>query len=124
MKKKILSLLVFSLVFSSLLIGSSALSAPKKPIPKLNVKKLNMTVGSNYQLRVYNLKKKQKATYTSSNPTVISFEKEGASTKYTTINALSVGSSVITATVKKGSKTIRVLKCKVKVCPSAVGIKF
>ena len=124
MKKVGVLFLSLALLLSACLFveGPSAQAAIKKP--RLNVKKLNMTVGSNYQLRVYNLKKKQKATYTSSNPTVISFEKEGASTKYTTINALSVGSSVITATVKKGSKTIRVMKCRVKACPSAVGIKF
>lgn len=38
--------------------------------PKLNMKKLNMTVGSTFSLRVYNAKKKQKITFTSSKPSV------------------------------------------------------
>lgn len=124
MKKKILSLLVFSLVFSSLLIGSSALSAPKKPIPKLNVKKLNMTVGSTFQIRVYNLKKNQKVTYTSSRSDTAAVTTEYTNGKRAHITAFAIGSTTITATVYNGKKKGRSLKCKVKVSPNAVGLKF
>ena len=124
MKKIRVLFLSIALILSACFTGEQISSQAAVKKPKLNVKKLNMTVGSTYQLRVYNLTKKQKATYASSNPSVVSFEKESASTKYATIKALSIGSSVIKITIKKGNKVIRVLKCKVRVCPSAVGIKF
>ena len=74
MKKKVALLLVFALVFSSFFSGSAALAAPQKMKHKLNVKKLNMTVGSTFQVRVYNMKKRQKVTYSASKPDItISF---------------------------------------------------
>lgn len=124
MKKIGVLFLSLALILSACFTGKQISSQAAVKKPKLNVKKLNMTVASTYQLRVYNLTKKQKATYVSSNPSVVSFEKESASTKFTTIKALSVGSSVIRATIKRGNRVIKVLKCKVRVSPSAVGIKF
>lgn len=124
MRKKVTLLLAIALVITSSLLplGSVAQAAPKKI--KFNVKKLNLTVGSNYQLRVYNLKKKQKVTFSSSNPEVVSLQENTATQKKITAKAISVGSSTIVATVKKGKKTCKTLKCKIKVSPSAVGIKF
>ena len=124
MKKKVALLLAFALVFSSIFSGTSALAAPQKSKPKLNVKKLNMTVGSTFQIRVYNMKKKQKVTYTTSKPDIITIKADPTNAKRASITALSVGSATITVTVRKGKKTIRTLKCKVKVSPNAVGIKF
>lgn len=122
MKKKVALLLAFALVFSFVFSENAALAAPKKP--KLNVKKLNMTVGGTFQIRLYNLKKKQKVTYASSDIEVATVKADSSNKKRAVISALSVGSSTITATVKKGKKVVRTLKCKVKVSPSAVSIKF
>lgn len=124
MKKKVALLLAFALVFSSFFSGSTALAAPQKAKHKLNVKKLNMTVGSTFQIRVYNMKKKHKVTYSSSKPDVITIKADATNVKRANITALSVGSATITVTVRKGKKTLRTLKCKVKVSPNAVGIKF
>lgn len=124
MKKKLTLLLAIVLIVSSSILPTDtvAQAAPKKI--KFNVKKLNLTVGSNFQLRVYNLKKKQKVTFSSSNPEVVSLQETTTTQKKVTVNALSTGSSIISATAKRGKKIIKVLKCRIKVSPSAVGIKF
>lgn len=83
-----------------------------------------MTVGSVFQMRVYNMQKKHKVTYVSSKPAVATVKAETTNGKRASISALSVGSSTITATIRKGRKHIRTLKCKIKVSPNAVGIKF
>ena len=124
MKKKVALLLVLALVFSSFFSGSAALAAPQKMKHKLNVKKLNMTVGSTFQVRVYNMKKRQKVTYSASKPDIITIKADATNTKRASITALSVGSATVTATIRKGKKTLRTLKCKIKVSPNAVGIKF
>lgn len=122
MKKKVALLLAFALVFSFVFSGNTVWAASKKP--KLNVKKLNMTVGGTFQIRVYNMKKKYKVTYVSSNVDVATVKADSFNKKRANISALSVGSSTITVTVKKAKKVVRTLKCKVKVSPSAVSIKF
>lgn len=124
MKKKFTSLLVFVLVFSFLLPAFPSLAAAKKSKPKLNIKKLNMTVGSTFQIRIYNAKKKHKITYVSSKPNVASVKADSLNSRRASVSAVAVGSSVITATIKKGSKVVRTLKCRVRVSPNAVCIKF
>lgn len=125
MKKKISLLLAFVLIFSfavSLFDSTITNAAAKKP--KLNIKKLNMTLNSTFTLRTYNLKKKQKVTYVSSNPNIATVEAKGKSGKKVTVTVVSVGKCTVSATVKKGKKVVRRLKCKIKVSPSAISIKF
>lgn len=122
MKKKFTSLLVFVLIFSMILPAGTSFAATKKT--KLNIKKLNMTVGSTFSLRVYNAKKKQKITFTSSKPSIATVKTDFPNARYTNVSALAVGSSVITVTVKKRKKVVRTLKCRVRVSPNAVSIKF
>lgn len=83
-----------------------------------------MTLGNEFRLRVYNLKKRQKVTYTSSNEQVISVNNVTPRGKNATITALSTGSATISATVKKAKKVVRKLKCRIKVSPNAFSIKF
>jgi len=122
MKKKFTSLLVFVLLISMVLPAGTSFAAGKKP--KLNMKKLNMTVGSTFSLRVYNAKRKQKITFTSSKPSIATVKTETQNARYASVSALAIGSSVITVTVKKGKKVVRNLKCRVRVSPNAVSIKF
>ncbi len=124
MKKKVACLLIFALTFGSLISCGTTQAASHKSKPKLNVKKLNMTVGSTFQIRVYNTKKKQKVTYTVSKPNILSLKQDTVNPKRASITALSVGSATITVTIRKKKKAPRNLKCKVKVSPNAVGIKF
>jgi len=122
MKKKFTSLLVFVLLISLVLPAGTSYAAVKKP--KLNMKKLNMTVGSTFSLRVYNAKKKQKITFTSSKPSVATVKPDAVNVRCASVSALAVGSSVITVTVKRKKKVVRTLKCRVRVSPNAVSIKF
>lgn len=118
-------LLAFVLLLSSILIPhSSAQAATKKA--KLNVKKLNMTIGNEFRLRVYNLKKRRRVTYTSSNENVVSIKNVTPKGKCATISTLSIGTAVINATVynSKTNKIVRRLKCRVRVSPNAFSIKF
>lgn len=119
--RRLLALLL-TLSFSLALPPISLQAAVKKP--KLNIKKLEMAVGDTFQLRIYNMKKKQKATYVSSDPNVVSLEKNTANKKRVKITANAVGSANINVTIKKGQKTVRQLKCRIKVSPNAVSIKF
>ena len=122
MKKKFTSLLVFVLLISMVLPAGTSSAAGKKP--KLNMKKLNMTVGSTFSLRVYNAKRKHKITFTSSKPSIATVKTETQNARYASVSALAIGSSVITVTIKKGKKVVRNLKCRVRVSPNAVSIKF
>lgn len=124
MKRKVTLFLAIAFMITSTLSSFATVTyaAPKKL--KLNVKRLNLTVGSNYQLRIYNLKKRQKVSFSSSNPSVAFIEQNTASKKKITVKALTVCSTTIIATVKKKKKVAKILKCRIRVSPSAVGIKF
>ena len=100
----------------------SASAASKKP--RLNMKRLELTVGDSFQLRLYNMKKRYKATYKSSNEEVVSIGEITKKGKRALITANAMGAATIRVTVKKGMRVVKRLKCKVKVTPNAVGIKF
>ena len=123
--KSISARFVSFLLILSLAVGfmdNTAFAFAQKP--KLNVKKLNLTVNTDFNLRVYNLKKKQKVTFTSSAPKIVSVTTSKNSAKRATVKALSVGSAIINVTIRKNNQSVRRLKCKVKVTPNAIGIKF
>ncbi len=116
-------LLIFALFVCSLAFtGQPAQAAGKKA--KLNVKKLDMTMNSNFTLRVYNMKKKQKAAYTSSEETIATVSSQYSSGKRATIRARGIGTAIIYVSITKKKKTVRRLKCRVNVSPSGVSIKF
>lgn len=123
MKRKIALLLTFALLVSSIFLSSSNTNAASKK-PKLNIKKLNMTVGNDFRLRVYNLKKKQRVTYSSSNLSVVTVKSTAARGKRAIVKSQGIGSATITATIRKGKKINRRLKCRVKVSPTGICIKF
>ncbi len=124
MKQKVFLLLALALILSSALalVPTTSMAAAKKP--KLNMKKLEMTVGDTFQLRIYNLKKKQKVTFVSSNPNIVSVDPATLTKKRAKVKANAIGSATVNATVKKGKRTIRHLKCRIKVSPNAMSIKF
>lgn len=124
MKRKIALLLAFMLLLSSVFLSGDKVSVAASKKPKLNIKKLNMTVGNDFRLRVYNLKKKQKVSYFSSNPSVATVKSTASRGKHAVVKAQGIGSATITAVVKKGKKVNRKLKCRVKVSPTGICIKF
>lgn len=126
MKPKAALFLTFFLVtcMTVCLFCPVAEAAPKKPKPKLNIKKLEMTVGSDFVLRVYNLKKKQTVSFSTDNENIVSIESTVNGGKHACIRAQSIGKARIFARIYKGTKMIRMLKCKINVSPSGVSIKF
>ncbi len=123
--KKMPAILLSVLLSFSIALGLFDVTAFAAKKPKLNVSKLSLTVNTDFNLRVYNLKKKQKVTFTSADPQVVSLEPDAKSPKRVVVHAISVGSSVVTATVRKNNNdVVRKLKCKVKVSPTAISIKF
>lgn len=124
MKKKLTLFLAFSLIVCcfALTPASKADAAQKKP--KLNVKKLEMTLGESFHLRIYNMKKNQKATYVSSNPSLVSVKPVNAKTRKAVIKADAIGSSVIKVMIPRKKAKPFILKCRVTVSPGPVSIKF
>jgi len=123
LKKKATKFLAFVLVVCTaiLLCDTTTYAAQKRP--KLNIKKLNMTVGNTFCLRMYNVKKKHKVTFVTSNSDVVSLG-EQTSKKRIYIIAQNIGSATVTATVTKGKKIIRKQKCRIRVSPMGMSIKF
>jgi len=101
---------------------TTAVAASKKP--KLNVKTLNLTLTSSFNLRVYNLKKKMKVKYTSTDEDVVTVTSLNKRGKKARLEPEGVGTCTIIAQVLRGRKKIKRLKCNVTISPSAVSIKF
>lgn len=123
MKRKATKFLAFVLVLCTAILLCDTTCQAAKNRPKLNIKKLNMTVGSKFCLRVYNVKKKHKVTFTTSNADVASLETQ-KNRKRVYVIAESIGSATVTATVTKGKKIVRKQKCRIKVSPMGMSIKF
>ena len=124
MKRKFVLFLsaVFVLCTLSLANADTSLAAAKKP--KLNMKQLNLSLGGSFTLRVYNMNKKDKAAFASSDPSVVSVEASGSNTKRAVIRAKGIGSAKITVTIQRPKKKTVTRKCRVTVSPEAVSIKF
>lgn len=117
-------MLVFSLLLGCLTMAkANGVSAAQK-VPKLNVKKIYMTIGGDFQLRLYNMAKTYEAVYVSSNPSVVSVKSVATNDKKAVLKAVSVGSCNIKVTITGWKKKPQTLKCRVKVSPEAVSIKF
>ena len=90
---------------------------------KLNMSKKALVKGDSYTLRIYNTDKDQRIRVSVSDSDIVSVAKESR-TEYT-VTGESVGSCVITVTIKEGFNTsVATLKCKISVTPAAVTIKF
>lgn len=124
MKNKLKRLLICLLAAGISLVGTAPVSQAAAKRPRLNICNLNLTVSSQFRLRVYNLNKKMRVTYTSSDKKIADITVKAKKGKKATVTANSVGVCNITVTVKRGKKTVRRLNCKVTVTPSAVCVKF
>jgi hypothetical protein len=92
--------------------------------PKLNIKKLDMTLGNNFRLRVYNMKKKYKASFVSADPSLVSVDSVSSNTKKATLKAHGIGSANVTVNIQRPKKKTLTLTCRVKISPEAFTIKF
>lgn len=126
MNKRFLAFfLILSVLFSIFSLGnfeSNSMAASKRL--RINVNNINMTVGQTFKLRVYNMKKNYTAKYKASNPDLVRIEKNGKKGKLAKITALAVGKVTIKVTIKKKNKKKKTIKCRIKIGPTAVSIKF
>jgi len=116
--------LILVLCFSTCWIPSKQVSARRRA-PKLNVTKLKLVKTDDYKIRVYNLSKKEKAYFSTSNSDVVAITKVAKNTKKAYISANGVGSATIKVKIKNRRKvTIKRLKVRVNVTPTAISLKF
>lgn len=118
----------FTLILTSiiLILGFSPALPPAKAAqkPKLNVKKLDMTLGTSFQLKTYNMKKKYKITFRSLDDSIASIASADDQSRSAMIQAQGIGSTSIRVIVKRPKKEKLVLRCRIRVTPPAVSIKF
>lgn len=96
--------LVCMLIFNSVPKGIMAASKPK-----LNKKNVTLTVGTKYTLKVKNLPKNAKVTWTSSNKKRATVSKKGV------VTAKKAGTVTIRSKIKQSGKKTRKLTCKIKI---------
>ena len=103
-------------------IGSKSSAAVKAP--RMNLKILNLTKGDDFTLRIYNLSEEDSVSFKSTDTDVVTIDKVAPNTRSVTIIGKAVGKATIKAIVKRNKQTVATLKCKVKVTPVPVSIKF
>ncbi|KSV59109.1 Ig-like domain-containing protein [Acetivibrio ethanolgignens] len=89
---------------------------------RLNVNAFSLIIEDSYTLRLRNLEEGQKVTYKAEDSDIVSIKK--VSNKEAEITGDTVGTTTIIVTVKQAGKTVRTLKCKVKVGPPAQSVRF
>ena len=84
---------------------------------RLNLRTITLVNGKSFTLRVYNLEKDAKVSFKSADPEIASVNEDG------TFTANKVGSTTITATVRRGLNTTP-LACEVTIGPPAFSVKL
>ncbi|TAH70630.1 MAG: hypothetical protein EWM47_05295 [Anaerolineaceae bacterium] len=84
---------------------------------RLNLRTITLVNGKSFTLRVYNLEKDAKVSFKSADPEIASINEEG------TFTANKVGSTTITATVRRGLNTTPLI-CEVTIGPPAFSVKL
>lgn len=108
-QKRITSILVALAVVCTLIFNSVPKEVVASAKPVLNKKNVTMTVGTKYTLKVKNLPKKAKVTWTSLN------KKRAVVSKKGVVTAKKAGTVTIRSTIKKSGKKTRKLTCKIKI---------
>jgi hypothetical protein len=84
---------------------------------RLNLRTITLVNGKSFALKVYNLEKDAKVSFKSANPEIASVSEDG------TFTANKVGSTTITATVRRGTIPTP-LTCEVTIGPPAFSVKM
>jgi len=85
---------------------------------KLNVKSKSLVKDTTFTLKTYNVTDKQKVSYKSGSTSIATVDDAGL------ITAVDFGTSVITVTIKEGTKTVTSLECEITVGPPALSVKL
>ncbi len=110
--------LILCIGFLTIVTASSATAFAGTAAPKLNVKSKSIVKGKDYALKVYNLTETQTVTFASANTEVASVDEAGV------VTALSVGTTVVTATVEDVEAGSVELQCKITVGVPAIFIQL
>lgn len=89
---------------------------------RLNVRAFTLIIDESYSLRIRNLESGQKVSYKAEDSEIVSVNK--ISNKEAEITGVNPGTTAIVVTVKQNGKTIRTLRCTVKVGPPAQSVCF
>ena len=93
-------------------------------LPRLNLKTMDLTKGTTFTIRVYNLAEDETATFKSTDTDVVSIESTAEDKRSVVIAGKAVGKANLKVKIKKNGVVTTNLKCKIKVAPVPVSIKF
>ncbi len=110
--------MIFFLLAGISFLRSETTFAEEKIGIKLNVESQSIVKGKTFDIKAYNVSDSQSVTYKSSQSSIASVNSAGK------VTAKSIGTTVITATIKEGFKVVETLQCTINVGPPAVSIKF
>ena len=79
---------------------------------------------TSFTIRIYNLAEDESAVFKSSDTEVVTIDSVSDDKRSAVITGNSVGKSTINDKIKKAGKVTGTLKCKVKVTPVPISIKF
>lgn len=108
-QKRISSMIVAFALACTLIFNSVPGEVMAASNPQLNKKNVTMAVGTKYTLRVKNLPKKAKVTWTSSNKKRATVSKKGV------VTAKKAGTVTIRSAIKQSGKKTKRLTCKIKI---------
>ncbi|MBQ4463569.1 MAG: Ig-like domain-containing protein [Eubacterium sp.] len=123
MKKSLFRTFMAFVCIMCLFAGMTTISRAAQ-LPRLNLKRLDLTKSTSFTIRVYNLAEDESAVFKSTDSEVAAIDSVSEDKKSVVITGNSVGKSTISVKIKKAGKVITTLKCKVKVSPVPVSIKF
>ncbi|MBQ6537484.1 MAG: hypothetical protein IJL75_01100, partial [Eubacterium sp.] len=123
MKRLFARMIAIALVMSCLtLVGGSISVAAQSP--RMNLTRLDLTKGTTFTLRVFNLEDGQTIAYKSTDTDIVSIESIAENKRSVVVFGKALGTANVKVTVKKDNQIIAKLKCKIKVAPVPVSIKF
>lgn len=99
------------------IVQASEIEKEKNNEYRLNLKTVTLVNGKSFTLKVYNLEEDAKVSFKSANPEIASVDENG------TFTAHKVGTTTITATVRRGLNTTS-LTCEVTIGPPAFSVKM
>ena len=123
MKKSMFRTFTALVCIMCLFIGTTTISRAAQS-PRLNLKRLDLTKSTSFTIRIYNLAEDESAVFKSSDTEVVTIDSVSDDKRSAVITGNSVGKSTINVKIKKAGKVTGTLKCKVKVTPVPISIKF
>ena len=113
--------MLFACLMCLTLVGTSSRAAQS---PRLNLSKLDLTKGTTFTIRVYNLADDETAQFKSTDTDLVQIESVPDDPRAVVIFGKAVGKANLKVKIKKNGVVTTTLKCKIKVAPVPISIKF